>query len=344
MAKPALKCGRWGAILLAMAAASPSAAAPDTQSGTALPAECDGLKTLAVPSGDAPPASMAASLKGCSSEALYYGIGVPKDPVRARQCAYLERQDPDAGWPNLFAATGMLMTIYANGIGASRNLDLAMKFACEIDGAPAEEEGWIAHLQKLKSEHWQGRDFSPCDDITSGAAMGFCEAHEAKLADAVRAEKLADITAGWSGAERKSFAALDKAKNAYAAAVAENEVDMSGTARGALFIAAKEAADSQFLATLEKTVSGTLPSVSPSDFAEADNKLNALYQKIQKSSEPSGWGTVTKEGIQKTECIWLAYRDAFVDFAKRKFPSLAPESLKLVLTQDRIKSLENFAS
>ena len=163
--------------------ASPSWAAPDEQSDTPLPADCDALKKLSLPLEDAPPASMARSLKGCSSEDLYFGIGVPKDPIRARQCAYVERQDPDNGWPNLFAGTGMLMTIYANGIGAPRNFDIAMKFACELGGAPAEEEGWLAHLQKLKSENWQGQDFSPCDDITSGAAMGFCEAHEAKLAE-----------------------------------------------------------------------------------------------------------------------------------------------------------------
>jgi uncharacterized protein YecT (DUF1311 family) len=331
-------------MLLAMAAASPLQAAQDEQSDTALPADCESLKSLSLPDADALPASMAASLKGCSSEDLYFGIGVPKDPVRARQCAYLEQQDPDNGWPNLFAGTGMLMTIYANGIGAPRNFDIAMKFACELNGAPAEEEGWIAHLQKLKKENWQGQDFSPCDDITSGAAMGFCEAHDAKLADAARKAKLAGITAHWPSAERKAFAALEKAKNTFAAAVADNEVDMSGTARGALSIAAREAEDGQFLATLEKVISGDLPSASPSDLAESDNKLNALYSKIQKRKDTSDWGTVTKEGIKKTERAWLIYRDVFVDFAKRNFPSVAPESLKRVLTEDRIKSLENFGN
>ncbi|WGJ16086.1 hypothetical protein QEV83_07540 [Methylocapsa sp. D3K7] len=335
---------RWAVVLLVMAAASPSWAAPIEQSDTPLPADCDGLKKLSLPLEDAPPASMASSLKGCSSEDLYFGIGVPKDPVRARQCAYVERQDPDNGWPNLFAGTGMLMTIYANGIGAPRNFDIAMKFACELGGAPAEEEGWLAHLQKLKNENWQGQDFSPCDDITSGAAMGFCEAHGAKLASAARKAKLADITAHWPSAERKAFAALEKAKNTYAAAVADNEVDMSGTARGALSIAAREAEDEQFLATLEKVISGNLPSVSPPDLAETDNKLNALYSKIQKKKDTSDWGTVTKAGIKKTERTWLIYRDAFVSFAKRNFPSVAPESLKRVLTEDRIKSLENFGN
>ena len=35
----------------------------------------------------------------------------------------------------------MLMTIYANGVGADRNFDVAMRFDCELGGAPAEEEG-----------------------------------------------------------------------------------------------------------------------------------------------------------------------------------------------------------
>ncbi len=145
------------------------------------------------------------------------------------------------------------MTIYANGLGATRNFDIAMRFACELEGAPAEEEGWVTHLQKLKKEDWLGEDFSPCDDITSGAAMGYCEAHEAKLGDAARKAKLDGITAHWSIAERDAFAALEKAKNAYAAAVADNEVDMSGTARGALPIAAREAEEEHFLAALEKS-------------------------------------------------------------------------------------------
>jgi hypothetical protein len=173
--------------------------------------------------------------------------------------------------------------------------------------------------------------------------MGFCEAHEAKLADAARKAKLEGLTAHWSSAERSAFTVLEKAKNAYAAAVAENEVDMSGTARGALSIAAKEAEEKQFLATLEKAVSGDLPSASMSDLAKADNQLNTLYQKIQKRRDTSDWGTVTKEGIRKTARASLAYRNAFVEFAKVKFPSLAPESLKKTLTEERIQSLKGFS-
>jgi uncharacterized protein YecT (DUF1311 family) len=341
------KCLRWStcaAILLAMAAAIPGSAPAADDRGDGTPAaDCESLKNLALPRADAPGAANRVALKGCNSEALYFGIGRAKDPVRARQCAYLEREDPNNGWPNLFAGTGLLMTIYANGIGAGRNLDFALKLACELNGAPAEEEGWIAHLQKLKKEHWQGQDFSPCDDITSGAAEGFCAAHEAKLADAARKAKLAKLIAKWSNEERQAFASLQKAKDGYVTAEADNEVDMSGTARGAMVIEATEAEEERFLAILQRLTGDDFPRAAP-DFAAADAKLNTVYRKIQDTRGSLDQGTVTKDGIRKAQRAWLRYRDAWVDFAKIKFPSLALRSLKAALTDDRIKSLEGFAN
>jgi Lysozyme inhibitor LprI len=336
-----LRRGSWGLVLLAVATMPLSA---QDEGREAPSADCETLKTIPLPLDDQPSTATLASLKGCSSEALYFGIGLAKDPGRARQCAYLEREGPDNGWPNLFSGTGMLMTIYANGVGADRNFDVAMRFACELGGAPAEEEGWIAHLQKLKKENWQGQDFSPCDDITSGAAMGFCAAHEEKLADATREAKLAGLASRWSGAERDAFAALKKAMNDYVEAKADNEVDMSGTARGALSIGAKEEEEERFVAALEGLISGDLPHASGRDFAQTDAKLNALYEKLQKQRDNLDWGTVTKEGIKKTERAWLHYRDAFVGFARVKYPSRSPEDLKQALTVDRIKSLENFGN
>ena len=35
----------------------------------------------------------------------------------------------------------MLMTIYANGVGAARDLDLATALACQVEGAAAKSDG-----------------------------------------------------------------------------------------------------------------------------------------------------------------------------------------------------------
>jgi Lysozyme inhibitor LprI len=328
--------------LLAIATVAVRAEPQDSDADAAQTAGCESVKNLALPPADAPSAVDRAALKGCDSEALYFGIGVTKDPARARQCAYLEREDPDKSWPNLYSGNGMLMMIYANGIGAPRNLDLALKFACEINGAPAEEEGWVAHLKKLKEENWKGQDFSPCEDITSGAAQGFCAAHEGRLAEVGRKAKLAKLIASWSKGDRKAFATLEKAKNDYVTAEADNEVDMSGTARGAFYIEAERAEEDRFLALLQELIKGDAPSSPKLGFSETDAKLNTLYQKIQNTQDASEWGTVTKDGIKTTQRVWLRYRDAWVDFAKIKFPSLAPDRLKTILTEDRIKLLKNF--
>ena len=104
-------------------------------------ATCRRLRGLTPPASDRPDAATAAALgKSCNAEALYYGIGMPADPVKARQCALIEedagKASPyDAG---RFGGTAMLMTIYANGVGAARDLDLATALACRVDGAAAE--------------------------------------------------------------------------------------------------------------------------------------------------------------------------------------------------------------
>src|SRR3569833_1014778 len=147
------------------------------------------------PAADSPDAKTAASLKGCASEQLYYGIGVKADPVRARQCAFLEMQkEPDEG---VFAGRTMLMTVYANGVGAKRDLDVATHLACGMDGAPMEMDGRVRHLAELKAKGWPGHDFDFCDDITSGLAMGYCASHAADVAAPVREAKIAALTGAW---------------------------------------------------------------------------------------------------------------------------------------------------
>src|SRR4051812_40466716 len=165
---------------------------------------CGGLLHRDPPAADRPDARTAATLKDCDSEKLYYGIGMKADPVRARQCAFLEMQkEPDEG---IFAGRTMLMTVYANGIGAKRDLDVATHLACGLDGAPAEVDGRVRHLAGLKAKGWTGRDFDFCDDITSGLAMGYCADHAASMAAPVREAKIARLASGLTGPQEQAFA------------------------------------------------------------------------------------------------------------------------------------------
>src|SRR5690606_11815140 len=100
-------------------------------------ATCERVRDLQPQAADHPDAAQVQALADCDSEALYYGIGMAADPVRARQCALLEAETESDQY-SAFSGNGLLMTIYANGIGAERDLDLATAFACGIHGAPFE--------------------------------------------------------------------------------------------------------------------------------------------------------------------------------------------------------------
>ncbi len=164
--------------LFVLLAAHPASAQPSSTNPS-----CARVQNIQFPADDRPNEVQKARLKGCDSEDLYYGIEGPADPVKARLCAY---QQMDSREELVFGGEAILMMVYAIGAGASRNLDLAIKLACAIEGAPAELDGRLRHLEALKDQRSGRVTFDLCDDITSGFMMGYCAAHDQRLARAER--------------------------------------------------------------------------------------------------------------------------------------------------------------
>lgn len=299
---------------------------------------CEEARNTPFPSGDRTLPEATKGLESCSSMDLYFGFDRPADPVKARQCAYLEM---DRGDDEVFGGSSILMMIYANGKGARRNLDLAIKLACGIEGAPAEVEGRVAHLARLKRENWQGDDFSLCDDITSGFMEGHCAALRERFKSSTREGRLSKLTAAWTGKDKKAFETLEGALQAFVQSRLENEVDLSGTARAALQIEEESSLRKVFLSAVEECEHEKLPRFSAQQAAAADGELNAIYMKIQTKSDFSS-GTVTREGIKKTQRAWLKYRDAWVAFGQQKYPGVDADSWKAWLTGQRVEMLKEF--
>ena len=67
-----------------------------------------------------------------------------------------------------------------------------------------------------------------------------------------------------------------------------------------------------------------------------------MYQRVQHASETSGWGTVNKDGIRTAQRAWLRYRDAWLAFARIRYPQLNADSLRAALTEKRTASLQQF--
>lgn len=297
---------------------------------------CRSLKRREPPAADRPSPAAAAALQGCDSEALYYGIGMKADPVRARHCAFLEADAADAGGgEGVFAGRTMLMTIYANGVGARRDLDVATHLACGIDGAPAESHGRVLHLQEAKASGWKGTDFHFCDDTTSGLAAGYCAGHAARIAGAKREAEIAALAARWSAAEKAAFARLRAAQQAYGEAHADGEVDMSGTLRGAFWTHAAEGRADDFLALLRLLAAGRVPSATAAEHRRADAALNAAYRTRLAALGGEDHGTVTRDGVRGAQRAWLRYRDAMLGFAARKFPAASRDGIAVRLIGER---------
>lgn len=301
-------------------------------------AACGQVKDVAVPAADRPSPEEAKALQGCSSEDRYYGITQPADPEKARKCAYVEL---DQGDELVFGGSSMLMTIYANGRGGVRNYDLAIKFACGLGGAPAEMEGRVKNLIMKKKTGWKGTNFSLCDDITSGFMEGHCEAHRERFKEAERKRRTQSIMATWSEPDRNAFEKVRKAADGFFDLRSDAEVDLSGTGRSAFEIQERRSLEDDFLALIELLEGGKFPFFSAKQFEQADGKLNAVYKKIQNAPDFE-YGTVTRDGIKKTQRAWIVYRDAWVAFAIAKYNRVTPESIKTQLTRKRTKMLTEF--
>lgn len=308
-------------------------------------AECRRWAAVAIPAQD-----IGTAREGCNTTDLYYGDdgnGRGRDYVAARHCAYRTRAAGAAAHDGpMFDGNGVLMMLYANGQGVRRNLPLAKRFACEFDGAPAEVSARLAHLDAIAS----GKASAPmdiCDDITSGMMGGFCEYRSASFARVRRGEQWQALQASWTPAQRAAFAKLRKAADAYFDSASANEVDLSGTLRGAFATQAWETLDVALLSNIQRFEQRRRPDGKAGDLAAADKALNASYQRVRaRLTAASGdgglgeYGTIDANGVRQTQRLWLAYRDAWVAFAGARYPDTAADSWLAWVSRERSKALD----
>lgn len=298
---------------------------------------CKKAEKIQLPAKDRSDAKTAKSLDGCESANLYYGFDVTPDFTKARHCAYLEM---DRGDTKVFGGSATLMMIYANGNGVKKNADLAIKFACKLDGAPAEMEYRVQHLLDLKKSRG-GKPFDLCDDITSGYMQGHCAGRDQRFEDAKRKRILDGILAKWGQKDKQGFAFLRQSFDKFSEARIRNEVDTSGTARAAFQIEEESILSNDLVTAVVQLEKGKLPRYTQDDTIKADRDLNNVYGKIQ-SKKDFHWGSVTQAGIKHTQRIWLKYRDAWVTFGRQKYPQVSEESWRTWLTRKRIAMLKEF--
>ncbi len=300
---------------------------------------CRKLGAPVIPAADRPSPADAAKLKGCDSEALYYGQGQPRDDVKARQCAILQAEHGDDG--SFFSGDAILMQIYANGRGVARNLPLATALACAIESAPAENDGRVIHLQSLSAAAGDAKPFDICDDITSGFAEGECSRRDDIATGADRDKKIAAVAARFPAASRPAFADLKKALDVFTKAHSEGEVDLSGTARATFVIEAEDLERDQFLQDLIRLADGKWPKADHAQAAAMDAKLNLDYKAaLACVAAKTNLSTVKAEDVRTAQRAWLGYRDAYVRFSALAAPSVGADAIAARMSKLRTLQLE----
>jgi hypothetical protein len=295
---------------------------------------CRAVAGRQVPAADRPGAAAAASLASCDAEALYYGIGVTRDPARARLCAFT--QSPTDQMLEPFAGRAMLMTIYANGDGASRDLDLAIRLACTLEGAePAEYDRRVTHLARLRDENWQGRDFSYCDDVDPGLGSGFCASHKAALVRPQREAAQRALIARWTPEQRLAYEPLRRAFEEFVAASASGDLARGGSSYASLRNRLEQGLRDQFADMLQRLEAGRAPRFTAGQLRTEDLNLNQAYQARLADERQYDAPGITPESIQNAQRAWLRYRDAFLAFAAVKYPRVQRERLAAWITQNR---------
>lgn len=302
---------------------------------------CRAVRDRAPPAQDVPDAATAQALKGCSSEALYYGIGMAADPAKARKCAILEMGDPDKQYEP-FAGAGMLMTIYANGRGARQDLALATRMACAVWGAPVDSDNLVLALEARRART-PAEPFDYCADVMVGASnvsAPICAAHKARQAEPVRAAKLTVLTRGFSPAARQAYEALNAAEARFVEVRQTNESPPGAMNRAVPLRIAEDARDLH-VEQLEQ-LSGAARVTGAGERRNHDRSLNEIYRVAMgelPARQENPFDEITRDGVRETERAWIAYRDAWLAFAPVAWPKASTEALAARLTRDRVGQL-----
>jgi uncharacterized protein YecT (DUF1311 family) len=277
----------------------------------------------------------------CASYRSYRGIGRPVNYSEARACAWQERlaQKADLGQnaqePSAWVVGGSLILadIYFNGAGVKRNIPLAMRFACESEEGMATLA--LPDIAKLNGSPGAHGPFEFCDYAATTFTMNFCGDYASEIANDRRSSDYNSLKSSMTTEQRGAFDKLLAAQNAYVEAHA-SEVDQGGTIRNMRTLGSQTILQDLFHTEVVHFERKQWPTLSANQIAAADALLHNVYDKKlgqlrKQTKEEAADGAVTADGLASAEKSWETYRDAWVEFARLRYPA-AVDSIRAEIT------------
>lgn len=297
---------------------------------TQLPADCSAYASIPLPA-EADKVPLPKTSPTCASYRSYRGISRPVNYAEARACAWQERlaQKAELGYnarePLAWVVGGSLILadIYANGAGVKRNIPLAMRFTCEFDDQGAKRA--VQGLAKLNTPTPPHHRFELCDYAATTFTMNFCSAYESEIEEDRRSRYYNSLKSSMNSQQQAAFEKLVAAQKAYLEAHA-SEVDQGGTIRNLRTMGSQNILKTLFHSELVHFEHKRWPTLSEKQITAADAMLQREYDETleqlrTRPKEETYQGAVTPECVTSAEEKWQAYRDAWVEFARLRYPA-----------------------
>jgi len=312
-----------------------------------LPADCSAYASIRLPA-EAEKAPVPKTPPVCASYRSYRGIGRPVNHSDARACAWQERlaqradlgQDQKEPTAEVVGGSLILADIYFNGAGVKRDIPLAMRFACESEEGMARNA--MPDIAKLNGLPHANGPFEFCNYAESTIQMSFCTWYESQIDDDRRSRYFDSLKSSMTPEQEAAFEKLIAAQNAYVKAHA-SEVYQGGTIHAIRNLGSQSILKDLFHTEVAHFERKKWPALSDNQVAVADTLLNREYtkklQELQKlTKEEIEQGAVTAENLSKVEGTWETYRDAWVAFARLRYPADVA-AIRVEITLDRYRLL-----
>jgi uncharacterized protein YecT (DUF1311 family) len=313
-----------------------------------LPADCSAYASIPLPA-DAEKVPVPKRPPACASYRSYRGIGRPVNYSAARACAWQERlaQKADLGQnqeePSAWVVGGSLILadMYFNGAGVKRDTRLAMHFACESEEGMATLA--LQDMAKLNRAPRAREPFEFCDYAASTFTMNFCIGYTSEIKDNRRNRYYNSLKSSMTPEQQAAFKKLLAAHNAYIEAHA-SEVYQGGTIRTIRTIRSQGILSDLFHTEMVGFEGKKWPVLSDHQITTADALLNREYAKKleqlrTRPKESVDQGIVTAGDLSGVQKSWQTYRDAWVAFARLRYPDAVP-GIRAQITLDRYRLLK----
>jgi hypothetical protein len=305
-------------------------ATADQTTSSQLPMDCSAYASIPLPA-EATSAVVPKASPDCASYRSYRGIGRPVDYAGARACAWQKRlaqkadlgqsQEQPAAW--IVGGSLILADIYFNGAGVQHNIPLAMHFACESEEGMATLA--LQDIVKSRGSPVAHGRFEFCDYAASTLTMNFCSGYKSEIEDDQRNRYYNSLKSSMTPEQQAAFEKLLAAQNTYIEAHA-SEVDQGGTIRGIRTIGSQSILKDLFHTELVHFERKKWPVLSDDQIQRTDALLRHEYEKkLQQlrtqTREAIDRGAVTAGQLSNVEETWETYRDAWVVFARLRYPA-----------------------